>query len=134
MLQKKQERLLQIYQEVLYLARRFGKVDWDDEDGTWVLIYKLPLPPRYHKHKRYTACLIEVPPGYPDIAPQHCYVDPNLAITSQHYGGGLHTHEEKKWRWICAHLKGWDPKQPWTEGNNLITVAEAVMYQLHRLK
>src|SRR5918999_5591654 len=134
MLQKKQERMLQIYQEVLHLARRFGKVDWDDEDGTWVLIYKLPLPPRYHKQKRHTACLIEIPPGYPGIPPNYVYVDPNLAITSEHYGGGLTTHEEKDWKWICAHLKNWQPKKPWHLGNNLGTVAEAVMYQLHRLK
>jgi hypothetical protein len=134
MLQKKHVRLAQITQEVVHLASRFGKADWDDEDGTWVLIYRLPLPTRYHKHKRYTACLIEIPPEYPDIPPNYCYVDPNLAITSEHYGGGLDTYEDRNWRWICAHLTGWNPKQPWTMGNNLMTVAEAAMYQLHRLK
>jgi hypothetical protein len=82
--QPKAERLTQIFQEVLTLARRFGKVDWDEKEGSWVFIYELPLPPQYDKE--YTSCLIELPPKYPDYPPKDgSYVDPDLGIESSHY-------------------------------------------------
>jgi hypothetical protein len=33
MLQRKEERLTQIYQEVVNLALRYGEVDWDEKNG-----------------------------------------------------------------------------------------------------
>jgi hypothetical protein len=57
MVQQQVSRLQRIYEEVLALSRYFGRIDWDDEDGRWVLIYQLRLPSQYKK-KRFTACLL----------------------------------------------------------------------------
>jgi hypothetical protein len=128
----KEERLQQIYEEVLNLAHGFGSVEWDDKYGTWVCIPELPLPPQYHE--RYTVCYLKIPEKYPEVPPDGSYVDPDLDIQNPHFGILSHEFRGKPLTWICAHLKGWRPKQPWTKGNNLITVIEAVIYQLNQLK
>jgi hypothetical protein len=133
MVQRQDERLTQIFQEVLVLAQRFGRVDWDEEEGMWLFIHQLPLPPQYAK--KHTACLINIPAQYPQIPPaEGSFVDPDLGIQEQAYHRKTLTFRDKELRWLCAHLKGWKPKQPWTKGHSLITVVEAVMYQLNLLK
>jgi hypothetical protein len=129
MAQQRDRRLRRIYEEVLTLSRRFGRVDWDDQEGLWVLIYRLPLPSQYKK--RFTACLIDLPADYPKIQPNGTYVDPDLEITDGHYYNREHSH--LGYKWICAHPKTWNPAYPWPEGDNLVTVVASVMHQLHYL-
>jgi hypothetical protein len=131
MTQQQDRRLQRIYEEVLTLSRRFGRVDWDDEDGRWVLIYTLDLPSQY-KPKEFTACLIDLPPDYPETQPSGTYVDPDLDITSGHYYN--RSYSDKGYTWICAHPQTWDPAYPWPQGDNLITVVASVMQQLNLLK
>jgi hypothetical protein len=131
MAQQKDIRLRRIYEEVLTLSRRFGRVDWDDEDGLWVLIYTLDLPPQY-KPRKFTACLIDLPADYPETKPNGTYVDPDLAITSKHYYD--RRYSDKGYKWICAHPQTWNPAVPWPQGDNLLTVAASVMQQLNLLK
>jgi hypothetical protein len=84
MLQRQDERLAQLFQEVVVLAKRFGRVDWDEKEGKWLFIPQLPLPPQYAK--KHTACLINIPPEYPQIPPERgSYVDPDLGIQHQTY-------------------------------------------------
>jgi hypothetical protein len=129
MAQQQDDRMRRIYEEVLTLSRRFGRVDWDDEAGMWVLIYQLPLPPQYKK--RFTACLIELPVKYPETPPMNTYVDPDLGITNVHYRDGH--HRDKDYKWICAHLQSWHPAVPWPKGDNLFTVVASVKQQLELL-
>jgi len=128
----KEERLTQLFEEVLNLAHQFGTVEWDEKYGTWVYIPELPLPPQYHK--QFTPCYLKIPEKYPEVPPDGSYVDPDLDIQNPHFGISSHEFRGKPLTWICAHLKGWRPKQPWPQGNNLITVIEAVLYQLNQLK
>jgi hypothetical protein len=130
MVQQMNSRLRRIYEEVLTLSRRFGRIDWDDEDGLWVLIHQLDLPPQYHKD--FTACLIELPVKYPDIPPKDTYVDPDLEIINEHYRDGR--YRDKDYKWLCAHPQTWHPATPWPKGDNLITIVASVMQQLNVLK
>jgi ubiquitin-protein ligase len=130
MAQQRDSRLQRIYEEVLTLSRRFGRIDWDDEAGNWVLIYKLPLPPQYKK--RFTACLIEVPVKYPETPPMKTYVDPDLGIINEHYRDGR--LRDKDYKWLCAHPKTWHPAVPWPKGDGLITIVASVRHELNLLK
>jgi hypothetical protein len=130
MVQQQGSRLQRIYEEVLTLSRRFGQVDWDDEAGLWVLIHKLPLPPQYKK--RFTACLIELAPTYPETPPSYTHVDPDLDITNSHYHDA-HL-KSKGYKWLCAHLQSWHPADPWPKGDNLITIVASVRQQLNLIK
>jgi hypothetical protein len=122
-------RFQRIQQEAITLARRFGRVDWDDEEGLWVLIHRLRLPPQYRK--RFTACLIVLPGDYPETQPLGTYVDPDLGIPSAHYYD--RDYSELGYKWICAHPKTWEPAHPWPQGDNLVTVVASVMHQLNIL-
>jgi hypothetical protein len=114
----------------LTLSQRFKYVDWDDEDGRWVLIHKLPLPPQYKK--RFTACLIQLPANYPERPATYTHVDPDLDITNEHYlNGHLRAKDYKR---ICAHPQTWKPAVPWFQGDNLFTIVASVMHQLNLLK
>jgi hypothetical protein len=123
--------LQRIYEEVLALSHWYERVDWDDEDGRWVLLHKLPLPSQY-KPKDFTACLIELPADYPEHPPTYTHVDPDLAISNEHY---LNGHlRDKGYKRICAHPKLWIPAVPWFKGDNLFTIVASVQHQLTLLK
>jgi E2/UBC family protein E len=129
--QQQDSRTRRIYEEVLALSRWFGSVDWDDDEGRWVLIYQLRLLSQYKK-KRFTACLIDLPPTYPETHPDGAYVDPDLEITSSHYY--YLRYSDKGYKWICAHPQTWNPAVPWPQGDNLFTVVASVKQQLELLK
>jgi hypothetical protein len=123
--------LRRIYEEVLALSQRYEYVDWDDEAGLWVLIHRLPLPPQY-KPKEFTACLIQLPADYPEHPPTYTHVDPNLAISNEHYRNDR--LRDKGYKWLCAHPLTWIPAVPWFKGDNLMTCVASVMHELNLLK
>jgi ubiquitin-protein ligase len=126
----KRQDMRRIYEEVLTLSQRFEYVDWDDEEGRWVLIHKLPLPPQYKK--RFTALLIELPDNYPETPPMNTHVDPDLDIVNEHYLNGR--LRDMGYKWLCAHPQTWEPAVPWLQGDNLFTIVASVRHELNLLK
>lgn len=62
-----------VYREAWLLARQFGTVEYDDEDGRWVHIPRFPLPAGWDRPT--TGLLLVLPNGYPHVPPDGFYMD-----------------------------------------------------------
>jgi len=126
-------RVQRVYQEALLLARQFGIVDYDDEDGRWVHIPAFPLPEGWDR--RTTGLLLVLPDGYPHIPPDGFYIDRFLRTRSgrrvSHYfeeRSGYNPYVDKGWGWFCIHLdhRAWRPTGDVTSGDNLLKLAALI--------
>ena len=119
-----------VYREALLLARQFGVVDYDEEDGQWVRIPDFPLPEGWGQP--VTELLLVLPAGYPHVPPNGFFIDRRLRIQMGHRID--HYFEErseynplagKGWAWFCIHLDrhAWRPTADVLRGDNLVKLA-----------
>lgn len=122
-----------VYQESLLLARQFGTVDYDDEEGCWVHIPHLPLPAGWDRPT--TALLFDLPDGYPHIPPDGFYVDRLLRTRFghrlDHYfeeRSTLNPYADRGWAWFCIHLdrRAWRPTADVVSGDNLLKLTALI--------
>jgi len=111
------------------LTPKYGSqyLDWDYDDYTWVHIKRFNMPPGWSKN--YSQLLIEMPLGYPNIAPSRFYADKNMhdnkGFSANHYfaeNPGLNPYIHLGWAWLCIHIKEWNPRTEISKGDNLLTV------------
>lgn len=126
-------RVQRVYQEALLLARHFGVVDYDDEDGLWVHIPCFPLPVGWDRQT--TGLLLELPGGYPHVPPNGFYIDRLLRTASgrqvSHYfeeRGRFNPYADKGWGWFCIHLErgSWRPTGSVLHGDNLLKLTALI--------
>jgi hypothetical protein len=120
-------RARRVLQEAVLLARHFGVVDYDDEDGSWLHIAHFGLPVGWDRPS--TALLIELPPAYPHVPPDGFYLDrllrTALGQSVDHYfenPGAYNRHADRGWAWFCIHLNRgtWRPRADVAGGDNLL--------------
>jgi len=110
-------------------------LDWDYEDYTWVYIKRFKMPPGWSKS--YSQLLIEIPLGYPSIAPSRFYADKKMhdkkGFSASHYfteNTGLNPYAHLGWAWLCIHVLDWNPRTDVRRGDNLLTVCKLIYHTL----
>jgi hypothetical protein len=144
--QERQQRLSRLQTEALYLASKYGAVNYDHQDGTWLHIARFPVAPEWNKP--FVELLLDIPqgtPGYPWVAPSWFWTDSDLRTREghsiQHFfiTGSSHAdlqHLEKGWGHFCIHVKSWRPSpgRAITRGDSLLTYVEAIRRVFHDRK
>lgn len=125
--------------EVHLLAQRYGEVDFDKQDGTWVHIGSFAVPPGWNKQR--VEILIDIPhgnPGYPSVAPQWFWTDRDLttadgrAISHFFTSGGSNladkSYTAKGWGHFCIHVQTWRPASGLRlrEGHSLLSYLDLI--------
>jgi hypothetical protein len=120
--------------ESYLLARRYGSVAYDQQDGSWLHIAKFPVPHGWNKS--FVEILIDIPwgvPGYPSIAPKWFWTDRDLQTRDGrdigHFfaaaGSGQvdKLYLDKDWGHFCVYLRSWRPSSgnAIQTGHNLLT-------------
>lgn len=120
--------------EAQLLARRYGEVAYDRQDGSWIHIARFPIPQGWNKP--FVEILIDIPwgvPGYPTQAPTWFWTDRDLRTHEGraigHFfsaAGSTHADREyldKNWGHFCVHLREWRPSSGAAilNGHNLLT-------------
>ncbi|MFN3689634.1 MAG: E2/UBC family protein [Fimbriimonadales bacterium] len=143
-------RLQRIAYEVALAAARYSQTksaDYDDEDGSWVVIKDFPLPPGYNYEQ--TDVLILLPPNYPQTPPDWFYVDDNLRLADGKKPSHVFYNETrfdpnrarraidappqmKGWTACCLHIHSWKPAANPLEGHSLLSVCELIRGALKR--
>ena len=138
-----QRRLSRLQIEALYLARRYGDVQYDPQQGTWVHIKHFPIGAGWNLSS--IELLIDIPygtPGYPQLAPSWFWTDSDLRTNDnrpiQHFfttGSSLADarHLAKGWGHFCVHPKSWRPSpgNAITRGDSLLTYTELIRKVFH---
>lgn len=138
-----QRRLSRLQIEALHLARKYGAVNYDRQDGTWLHIDHFPVGPGWNKS--FVELLLDIPhgtPGYPQVAPSWFWTDRDLMTSEgrpiQHFfiSGSSHAdaqHLEKGWGHFCVHVKRWRPSSGHaiTRGDSLLTYIELIRKVFH---
>jgi len=127
------------------LVPMYGRdnLEWDPEDYNWIMIKQFWLPkgwvskcsasPCYNT--AYTPLLIEIPAGYPSVAPQNFYAEQQLQCGTDfigHYfdrpgtGTSQNKYTDKGWAWLCIHVLSWESKTNLTKGDNLLTICKLI--------
>ncbi len=111
------------------------RVTFDTQEGTWVCVKQLPVPPSltYNGDGRVDVLML-VPMAYPQVPPDGFYCDAGLKITNHYFRGMRDKHYPEwqqqliaaKWNWFCAHAYNvqhstWRPTNRADEGDNLIS-------------
>ncbi|MDM7460667.1 MAG: E2/UBC family protein [bacterium] len=144
-------RIQRIAYEVALAAARYSltkSADYDDEDGSWVVIKDFPLPSGYNYER--TDVLLLLPPNYPQTPPDWFYVDDNLRLAD----GDEPDHvfysdtrfdpndeliqdappQMKGWTACCLHIRAWRPAANPLNGHSLLSVCELVRKAFERWK
>lgn len=113
--------------EIATLALHYGEIEFDDEDGTWVLIRSFPLP--HGIEPGFTPLLITLPIVYPMLPPSRFFISPGLPIKDHYYEANA--LRDKNYAWYCLHLEnGWNESSDIWSGDNLMTVTAAISTSL----
>ncbi|NLF15485.1 MAG: hypothetical protein GX597_27170 [Anaerolineaceae bacterium] len=122
-----------VFAEAYLLAREYGAVEYDEEDGHWVRIERFALPAGWNS--RTTEVLWELPNGYPSLPPNGFYIDRFLRTYAgrpiQHYfeeRSAYNRYADRGWGWFCIHLhnEAWRPTTDVRRGDNLLKLAALV--------
>jgi len=144
-------RIQRIAYEVALAASRYShtkSAEFDDEDGSWVVIKDFPLPPGYNYER--TDVLVLLPPNYPQTPPDWFYVDDNLRLANgaepDHvfYNDTLYDPNDelfgsappqmRGWTACCLHIRSWKPAANPLNGHSLLSVCELIRGALNRWK
>lgn len=127
------------------LVPRYGRenLEWDPEEKLgWIMITRFKLPkgwinkrsdsPLYNTF--CTPLLLEIPAGYPSVAPTNFYAERQLQCGTdfiKHYfdePGGLsqNKYTSKGWAWLCIHVNAWDHRTNVARGDNLLTICKLI--------
>lgn len=136
----KQRRLNRLNAEASLIAQRYGvNVRYDREDGTWLHVERLPIPPGWNKAT--ADILIDIPhgiPGYPQVAPEWFWTNRDLATQSGRPVGhffklGNQGVDEEHWRkgfgHFCIHLMGWRPAASFAleQGDTMLSYLRVIL-------
>jgi hypothetical protein len=121
--------------EAIYLGKRFGAVNYDQEDGTWLQIVRFSIDSGWNKS--HVSLLLDVPTGYPQVAPKWFWTDIDLKTDRgtdiKHFftAGSSHVdlqHRDKGWGHFCIHVQSWHPApgRNLTQGDSLLTFVELI--------
>jgi hypothetical protein len=118
-------RLRRVEDEALLLGLHFGEVEYDDQAGSWIMLPRFPLSPRFDR--KSCAMLIELPAAYPAVPPFGVFVDCDLTLLDHYFpdAGTLNPHANQGWAWLCLHARrgdigSWRPSARVIEGDNLL--------------
>ena len=127
------------------LVPQYGRdnLEWDPgEEPAWIMLSRFKLPsgwvnrrpdsPLYNTN--YTPLLIEIPAGYPSVAPTNFYAEQQLQCGADfigHYFDHPNTlsankYTNKGWAWLCIHVNAWDYKTNVAKGDNLLTICKLI--------
>lgn len=132
-------RLSRLKAESILLGRRYGKVAFDQSDGTWLHIPDFPIPPDWNTD--IVELLIDIPHatpgGYPSIAPQWFWTNDDLRTKNGKSIGHFFTqsttfvdqgHRENNWGHFCLHVNYWQPSggSNLRAGHSLLTYVDLI--------
>jgi hypothetical protein len=118
-------------------------IEWDTDEFRWIMIQKFRLPKGWVNRRLdspfygtiYTPLLIEIPVGYPSVAPQNFYSEQQLQCGTDfisHYfdrpgtGTSQNKYTDKGWAWLCVHVLAWECKTNLTKGDTLLTICRII--------
>jgi hypothetical protein len=120
-----------IAEEALILALGFGEIDYDEQDGRWVMLPRFPISRRLGRPS--CALLIKLPPAYPAVPPFGVFVDRDLPLDLHYFpeSGTLNPHAQHGWAWLCLHAaehdkRAWRPGVSPQSGDNLLVLLTLV--------
>lgn len=122
-----------VYQEALLLARHFGEVEYDEEDGQWLYVPHFSLPAGWDRPA--TGLMWVLPGSYPHLPPDGFYIDRYLRThRGQRIGhyfeerGTYNPYADKGWAWFCIHLErgAWRPAADVMRGDSLLKLAALI--------
>jgi hypothetical protein len=122
-----------VYREALLLARQFGEVEYDEEDGQWLCVPRFPLPAGWDR--RTTGLMWVLPGSYPHLPPDGFYIDRFLRTHRGrrigHYfeeRGAYNPYADKGWAWFCIHLDrgAWRPTGNVMPGDSLLKLTALI--------
>lgn len=111
------------------------RVTFDQQEGLWVCVKKLPVPPKLTKSgDGQVDVLMLIPMAYPQVPPDGFYCDAGLRITNHYFMGWRDKYYPEwqtelikgGWQWFCAHAHNvtnstWRPTNLPDKGDNLMT-------------
>lgn len=111
-----------------------GRVTYDQKEGLWVCVKRLPVPPRLtNTGDGLVDVLMLVPMAYPQVPPDGFYCDKGLKIRNHYFEGWRDKHYpewqrqllDNGWQWFCAHAYNvqnatWRPSSHPAQGDNLM--------------
>ena len=123
-----------VQQEIELLKLKYPELQHGDQLN-WVLIPKYPLPDLYNKSQ--TQLLWNVPPGYPQTAPDDFFVDGDLRLKNGNppasFNQGANSSSGPapiagNWGWVSWHPEQgkWQPAAEIEKGDNLLTFLRSV--------
>jgi len=124
--------------ELQLLAARYGEVESDRQDGTWVRVPHFPLSPGWSRNN--VDVLIDIPygnPGYPQIPPQWFWTDKDLRTSDGKPIGHFFTegsshadrrYLDKGWGHFCIHVTDWRPASGFRllDGHTLVSYLDLI--------
>ncbi len=108
-----------------------------DGELRYVIISRFPLPSGWNMEK--TELMIEIPGGYPAVAPDNFYVTEGLRLKDdgnppEGYDEGIEKFG-KKWGRFSWHLDGkWQPHTEISRGDNLFSFVLSAERRLKKLE
>ncbi len=133
-------RLARVRAEVFdLLAPEFGtergRVTYDKEEGSWVCVRQLSIPPILTPDRDGRVdILLLIPPTYPQVPPDGFYCDQMLKLSGHYFmpmgfnnsSSTMQQLREAGWNWYCAHPEKrqemsarWRPSADHRQGDNL---------------
>lgn len=116
-----------VEEEACRLALHFGEVEYDECDGSWVMLPHFPLAPGLGRAA--TALLVELPAAYPAIPPDGVYVDRDLPLDDHYFpqASEFNPYAREGWAWLCLHARrgdkaAWRPGARVGAGDNLLVL------------
>ncbi|MFJ4539375.1 E2/UBC family protein [Streptomyces tibetensis] len=131
-------RVSRLQYEAHFLGRKYGTVQIDRQDGTWVHIKNFEIPPGWNK--KSVQLLIDIPhgtPGYPSVTPQWFWTDQDLRTSDglpiNHFFVAESSFNDAKyvrkgWGHFCIHLHAWHPSVDISKGHSLVSYLDLISY------
>jgi hypothetical protein len=145
------QRMQRLMTEVALAALRYSsthRAEYDDEEGSWVIIKDFPLPEGYNYDR--TDVLILLPKNYPQTPPDWFYVDAELMLENGDEPDHVFydditfdPNEElfedappqmRGWTGCCLHIYDWQPAADPLQGHSLLSVCELIKEAFERWK
>jgi hypothetical protein len=123
-----------VRQEIDLIKQKFTDLQ-SGQEFNWVLIPEYPLPGLYNKS--FTKLMWNIPPGYPQTAPDDFFVDGDLMLKNGSNLSGFNIGPNSSsgpapvpgnWGWFSWHPENgkWRPAADIEKGDNLLTFLRAV--------
>ncbi|MBK1618501.1 hypothetical protein CKO42_08625 [Lamprobacter modestohalophilus] len=120
-----------ITEQVIDIAEHLFKqgVDFDEDDGHWMVVPKFLLPQRWHAITQRTPLMVAFPREYPALPPVGFYMMADIPISpdGHFFNSVYHSAWDEPlaqgWKWYCTYIHNgaWQPARNWRNGDNLYT-------------